>query len=85
MVSGRFIISDATNFYLPGTGNRFKHLATVLCGTREYIAFIDLRGGTTYIEEITGGHLEQIQDDTLWTELAAFLQEKQILAFTSTK
>jgi len=29
-----------------------------------------------YIEEITGGHLERIEDDSLWNSLKEFLDEK---------
>ena len=83
MVIGRFIISDRRWFPLPGTRGRFKHLATVLMGTREFIAFIDNQGNTSYVEEITGGHLEQIKEESLWEELINFLQEQQILSYTS--
>jgi hypothetical protein len=38
--------------------------------------FVDTVTQNTYIEEITGGHLEAISDDNLWQDLASFIQEQ---------
>jgi len=70
------ILSDTNRYLLPG-GTGALHLATVLDGLREYICFY--YGGNVYIEEITGGHLEFIEDDRLAEEIAEFLRERGVL------
>jgi len=75
-VSGRFIIINKKTFPLPGTRGRFTHLATIQYGIREFMYFKDKLEHRVYIEEITGGHLERIEDDSLWNSLKEFLDEK---------
>lgn len=72
-------LANTNRFYLPGTGNRFLHLATVFNGPREYMCFIDKWEGDVYIEEITGGSLEFIKDESLAKELHNFLVESMVL------
>ena len=66
----KFLNTD--QFALPGTQNRFIHLATIAKGAREFIYLIDRETYKRYIEEITGGHLELIKDDNLAKELEDF-------------
>lgn len=82
---GRFIILNRKQFALPGTNGRFKHLATITYGVREFMAFLDMDTVNTYVEEITGGHLEEVKDEELWQDLVRFLQTNQVLSLTSRK
>lgn len=75
----RKILIDTNRYNLKGTNNRFLHLATVQRGLREYMCFIDKTNGKTYIEEITGGSLQFIEDDFLAEELTNFLTETGVL------
>lgn len=72
---GRLRILSAKPFPLPGTNNKFTHLATITDGLREFIYIKEEATLTTYIEEITGGRLNIINDDELWKEIAALLGE----------
>lgn len=51
---------------------RFEHRATVGWNTREFMVFVDHLKMSTYIEEIVGGHLEKINDDSLHSALTEF-------------
>ena len=53
------------------------HLATIQDGVKEYICFYTL--GSIYVEEITGGHLELVEEDSLHEELCNLLLLKGIL------
>lgn len=57
---------DLLNFW------RFEHRATVGWNTREFMVFVDQVALATYIEEISGGHLEKVTDDSLHTALTNF-------------
>ena len=70
---------DSNRFCLQGTANQFLHIATVANGVREYMCFCDLKTQKVYIEEITGGHLEFIDDDSLAEGIAEFLRESGVL------
>lgn len=72
-------LADSNRFYLNGTGERFLHLATVHEQLREYMCFMDLFTQKVYIEEITGGSLQFIEDESLAEELHAFLVDKGVL------
>lgn len=74
----RIKIADKRPYALPGTNGRFWHLATIHYGIREFIYFIDKQNGITYIEEITGGTLNVINDDKLWNDLAQTLKENKL-------
>jgi len=76
-----FKLLDSNRFYLQGTNQRFLHLASIIRGIREYIFFLDMQTSQSYIEEITGGDLEKIEDDELWDALANFIKEKKIDQF----
>lgn len=69
-------ILNSKRFPLRGTNGRFVHLATLGWNLREFLCFLDTKTGQVYIEEITGGHLEYIQDESLWEALALFAREK---------
>lgn len=69
---------DTNRYYLPSNvPNPPLHIATIEDGTREYLCFYFL--GQIYIEEITGGHLEWIEDDQKHEELHQFLQFHGVL------
>ena len=69
-------ILDSDQYALPGTNKRFVHLATVGRNTREFIYFIDRITNERYIEEITGGHLEFIEKESLAKEIEDFLVQR---------
>jgi hypothetical protein len=71
---------DTNRFYLPGTDERFLHMATIHHGVREFLCFQDVVTSTTYIEEITGGTLSFIEDDSLAQGLSDFLTLKGVLS-----
>jgi len=68
-------VINSNRFYFPGT--TALHLASIQDGLKEYICFY--LDGKIYIEEITGGHLEFIEDDNLAEELLNFLTLQKIL------
>lgn len=72
---------DTNRTYLPvqGASKRWLHLATVHDGVREFMCFADRVSNQIYIEEITGGHLSRIEDDSLAEALADYLRDKGIL------
>lgn len=76
-----FKLSNTNKFSLPSTGNRAKHLATIDYGLRTFICFV-LDNSRCYIEEVSGGHLERIEDDELARELEQFLKERNLLKIT---
>jgi hypothetical protein len=74
---------DTNRHYLKGTNDRFLHLATVQMGVREFICFADLlTRKPPYIEEVTGGHLEFIEDEQLAKALEDFLRYHKVLSMT---
>jgi len=70
---------DSNRFYLPGTNNRYLHLATLHNGIREYMCFAEVGAQKIYIEEITGGSLQFIEDEALAGALHEFLREAGVL------
>lgn len=60
---------------------RFEHRATLGHGTREFMVFIDNLKQTAHVEEITGGHLEKVADDSLHEALTDFAQGRGYLDF----
>jgi len=90
-----FKIKDSNIFPMPGD-KRFIHLATITSGLREFIVFVGTKGsvdGKCYIEEAVlvanpktedvTGCLKFIDDDNLANDLAAFVQEKNLLDIPS--
>jgi len=73
---------DSNRYYLPGTSGRWIHIATVHHGLREYMCFADRSNNKMYIEEITGGSLEFIDDDSLAQGLADFVTDRCVLDVT---
>jgi len=71
----RFKILNKNKYPLPGTNGQWIHLASIQYGLREFIYFLNRGTQKTYIEEITGGKLEVIDDDNLWNDLAMTLKE----------
>lgn len=72
-------LADTNRFFLEGTNKQFLHIATVLEGVREYMCFANVNTNEVYIEEVTGGHLEFIEDDALATALHDFLVDRKVL------
>jgi hypothetical protein len=75
----KFILADTNRYYLPGQ-TRFLHVATVHYDVREFLCMIDSLTQKTYLEEVTGGHLETIDDDGLFSGLHEFLFNKGLLS-----
>jgi hypothetical protein len=71
-------IADTNRYWLPGQ-KRFLHLCTIFEGVREFIAMFDTQDKGMYIEEVSGGHLSRIEDDSLAQELNDFLVFNKIL------
>ena len=63
---------------LKGTNEEYWHLATVEDGVHEYMCFLCMKNNKVFIEEITGGQLEFINDDSLALDIAKFLESKGI-------
>lgn len=55
---------------------RFEHRATIGYRGRTFLVLVDNLTTSIYIEEITTGHLEKIEDDSLHTALSVFAEEK---------
>lgn len=70
---------DSNRFYLPNTRGQYLHLATVQRNLREYICFAHVKTQKIYIEEITGGSLQFINDDQLADALHSFLVDRGVL------
>lgn len=51
---------------------RWEHRATLGWNTREFMVFVDQIRQSIHIEEISGGHLEPIADDSLFDALLRF-------------
>lgn len=60
--------------------HRFEHRATIGYNCREFMVFVDHVRGQSHIEEITGGHLERIEDESLHSSLSNFAVEKNLLS-----
>lgn len=56
-------------FTLPGTHDRWLHLAEVQRGLHTFLHFYDTQTGKAYIEELIGGQLTFIQNEALVYEL----------------
>lgn len=61
---------------------RFDHRATIGYNLREFMVFVDngtpYKEPSIYIEEITGGHLERIKDDSLHEDIAKFIDDHNL-------
>ena len=55
------------------------HLATIQRNLREYMCFANVTTQQIYIEEITGGQLQFIEDDGLAGAIHDFLTDRGIL------
>ncbi len=58
---------------------RWEHRATIGWNTREFLVFADHVKGECFIEEVVGGHLEDIKDDSLHSALTNFCYEHSFL------
>lgn len=74
-----FTLIDTNKYALKGTNGRFLHMGTATSGLREYMCLLDTLTSQTYIEEISGGHLELIEDDNLFDDLLEFFFERGVL------
>ncbi len=69
---------DTNRYYLPGQ-NVYLHLATITENLREWVCFADTRTNQVFIEELTFGQLDRIEDDSLAQALSDFLTYKGVL------
>ncbi len=58
---------------------RWEHRVTLGQGARDFMVFVDNLSGSVYIEEVIGGHLEKIYDDSLHEAIVRFAEEKDFL------
>lgn len=72
-------IDDDKVYPLPNTNGRFIHLATLKKGVRLFIVFVDESTLSLYIEEITTGQLQVINNDELFMSLHKFAGEQGLL------
>ena len=72
-----FKLTDTSIFRMKGT-DTFYHLATIQHGVREYICMIEKVTQRCYIEEVTGGTLSFIEDDSLAIALSKFCEEQGV-------
>lgn len=72
-------VLDSCRYYLPGQEKKWLHLATVHESIREFMAFANCLTSQVYIEEITGGHLSVIEDESLLEEINNFLVMNKLL------
>lgn len=72
----KFHIIDDTAYFLEvkNAPRRFLHLVSVGAGAlRQFCLIHDLKTKRIYLNEITGGFLEEINDEGLWQDLNSFL------------
>lgn len=74
-----FQVLNSNRFYLPGAEGEVLHLASIAKGLREFVCFYQRRGHNLYLEEITGGQLRKIEEESLWNDLYIFLAHKGFL------
>jgi len=87
-----FTLSSNKRFPLNITGDencmlpfyRWEHRGTILWHLREFMVYIDYlpKVAKCYIEELTGGNLIKIEDDSLWAALGKFAEENGLLDVT---
>jgi len=72
---------NTNRFYLPCPQDPkgWLHLATIQDSVREYMCFVETCTQKVFIESITGGSLEFIQDDSKVEEINEFLKFHNIL------
>lgn len=58
---------------------RWEHRVTLGYNAREFMVFVDTLLNKVYIEELVGGNLEVVKDDSLHTALANFSAENEFL------
>jgi hypothetical protein len=68
-------VTDTRRFVLEGTNRVWLHLGTIQHNLREYMCLANRITKKIYIEEISGGHLEFIWDDSLVLELSNLFRE----------
>ena len=80
--SGRtFKVVDRFVYSLKGAPT-FLHLCSIRSGVREFVLLQDRRTGLVYLNEITTGHLEAVEENSLFEDLGSILAE---LGFTQFK
>ena len=89
MSYGEFILASKVRLKLPQKvfmGGPWTHLGTANRGLREYVALLHDPTQKIYIEEISAtGKFHQIDDDSLWKELAEFFVSKGVIGFVKNK
>ena len=77
----KFELIDSQKYALQGTKGRFLHMATVRGGLREFVLLQDQALGDIYLNEVTAGGVEMIEDDELVEAVYAFLNEQGITVY----
>jgi hypothetical protein len=77
----KFELVDDKKYALQGTKGRFIHMATVRGGLREFVLLQDQALGDIYLNEITAGGVDVIEDDELFKAVYAFLLEHDIVVY----
>jgi hypothetical protein len=78
-----FKIIDGRRMLLPVANapvDRWERRAIIAYNTREFMVFLDTYfGGVGYIEEIVGGHLETINDNSMYKAISEFVDRNRLL------
>ena len=77
----KFELVDDKKYALQGTKGRFIHMATVRGGLREFVLLQDQALGDIYLNEVTAGGVEMIEDDSLFKAVYAFLLEHDVVVY----
>ena len=76
---------SSNRYPLPGTDEKYWHIATVVDNLNEYICFMNRETNQVFIEEITASQLEYIDNDELVTEIKALLDKYSLLTVWNEK
>lgn len=80
-----FKLIDTNRYFLEGTRNNFIHIASIGRGLREFVLLLERSTKKVYLNEITGGNLEYIDDDSLYEDLMNFVEEKKLVTIEADK
>jgi hypothetical protein len=76
-----FKLIDTNRFYIAVAGHpeRFIHLFSIMYGLKEFIGMLDRATAKIYINDITSGNPEEIEDEKLFMDLMKFCAEKKLI------
>jgi len=58
---------------------RWEHRVTIGSGFHKYMIFLDNLKQVVYIEDVTNGNLEEIEDEPLWEAIFRWVTEHKFL------